>query len=54
LFFIASNGLTSINGTCLCAAAWNTKYGLYCLKTCSSFCLSLTLPTIASISNFSS
>ena len=30
LFFIASSGLPSINGTCLCAAAWNTKYGRYC------------------------
>ena len=32
LFLIAPHGLYSINGTCLCAAAWNTKSGLYCSK----------------------
>ena len=49
LFFIASNGLFSINGTCLCAAAWNTSFGEYFSKTFLSLSLSLTLPTIASI-----
>ena len=29
LFLIASFGLSSIRGTCLCAAAWNTISGLY-------------------------
>ena len=27
LFFIASAGESSISGTCLCAAAWNTSSG---------------------------
>ena len=29
LFLMASLGLSSISGTCLCAAAWNTTSGLY-------------------------
>ena len=33
LFLIASFGLTSISGTCLCAAAWKTMSGLYCCIT---------------------
>ena len=32
LFLIASIGLVSINGTCLCAAAWNTTSGCFSLK----------------------
>ena len=36
LFLIASFGLFSINGTCLCAAAWKTYSGLYSLKTFSN------------------
>ena len=49
LLCIASNGLVSISGTCLCAAAWNTTFGLYLLNTSSSLSLSLTLPIIAFI-----
>ena len=36
LFFTASAGLSSISGTCLCAAAWNTTSGRYCANTASS------------------
>ena len=36
LFLIASPGLYSIIGTCLCAAAWNTMLGRCSRKICSS------------------
>ena len=42
LFFIASDGLSSIKGTCLCAAAWNIIFGLYALIIWFNLALSLT------------
>ncbi|MNN28456.1 hypothetical protein D3C81_1420270 [compost metagenome] len=42
LFLIASDGLSSIKGTCLCAAAWNTTSGLNSSKIFSTLFLSLT------------
>ena len=52
LFFIASQGLSSISGTCLCAAAWNTISGLYCSNILSILCSSRTdaISTFKSIS----
>ena len=43
LFFIASSGLFSISGTCLCAAAWNSISGLYLSNSISNLSKSLTL-----------
>ena len=44
LFLIASFGLSSINGTCLCAAAWYTILGLYFSNKVSIRCVFLTDP----------
>ena len=50
LFLTASEGLFSINGTCLCAAAWKTTSGENSSNKSNILCSSLIFAMIALIS----